>query len=167
MVCSEWHITQVDLDAIDSFSYVDISVGDVDRAYILRAPLFSETGPTYIVEVKLVLGERLSLHWTLDQSNMYSDFDAVSSRALNDGEYVLASNHYFVLNIEEGKPHRPDFRNADVRNKAQCCDDARAFLLHDPSTRRTSTYVQVNAFLIVEVSHNRSGCVHVWRRKYP
>ena len=149
------------------FAYVDVSVGDVDRALYLRTPLFSATGPAYIVQMNLVLGQRLSLQWTIDQSNMYNQFDAADSRTLNDGEYILDSNHPFSLHIEHGKPYRLDFSRIDAGNRAYCCVEARAFMLTDPTKGKTSTYVQVNNNLIIEVSHNWRGCVHLWRRQQP
>ena len=74
---------------------------------------YCSTGSAPVVQVDLVLGQRLSLEWTGDSSNMYNQFEAVDSHTLNNGEYVLDSNHPFVLNIENGKPSRPDFVRTD------------------------------------------------------
>ena len=158
-------LTQGDLDELNLFSYVDVSVGDLNRTYVLRAPLFFDRGPWYIIEVDLVPGQRPILRWTIDQSNMQQNFDADNSRTLNDGEYVLDSNHPFSLFVDGGKPSRPDFARIDWSNKAFCCVNAPAFMLQDPTKQKTSTYIQVSNNLIIEASHNRRGCVHLWRRR--
>ena len=160
-------LTQADVNEMNLFGYVDVSVGDVDRIYVLRTPLFSNTGPAHIVQVDLVLDQRLSLQWTVDESNMFNQFDAADSQTLINGEYHLDSNHPFVLHIENGRPRRPDFVLTDWGNRAYCCPNARAFMLTDPSKGKTSTYVQVSNNLIIEVSHNRNGCVHLWRHRRP
>ena len=159
--------SQSDLDGVNLFSYGDVSIGDDNSCRVLRAPLFSGMDSAYIVEVKLVIGQRLVLEWTEDQSNMYNQFDAADANTFVNGEYILDSSHFFVLHIENGKPYRPDFRYTDSQNRAFCCVDARAFILFDPTLSKTSTYVQVSENLIIELSHNRNGCVHMWRRKVP
>ena len=160
-------LTQADVAEMNIFGFVDVSVGDVDCTYALRTPLFSNTGYGHIVQVNLVHGWRPTLQWTFDESHMFNQFDAADSHTLSNGEYVLDSNHPFVLHIENGKPYRPDFIRHDWRNRAYCCTDARAFILTDPTKDKTSTYVQVSNDLIIEVSHNRNGCVHLWRRRQP
>ena len=158
-------LTQSDLDDINLYSYVDVTVGDENCFHVLRAPLFSDTEPDYIVEVRLHLGRRLIVEWTLDRSTMITEFDSAVSSSLTDGKYVLASALYMALFIEKGKPFRDDFLHHDQSNRARCCNEARAFLLIDPTTSRTSTYVQLNTNLIIELSHNHRGCVHLWRRQ--
>ena len=161
------HFTQYDQNELHLFSYLDVSVGDLNGSCVLRAPLFSDSGPSYIVEVDLIPGQRPNLRWTLDQSNMQQHyFDADISNTLYDGEYMLDSRHVFSLVIDNGKPSRPDFVSADWGNKASCCVNARAFTLVDPGKQKTSTYTQVSTNLIVEVSHNRNGCAHFWRRRH-
>ena len=96
---------------------------------------------------------------------MITEFDSAFSSSLTDGKYILASALYMALIIEEGKPFRDDFLHHDQSNRARCCNEARAFLLIDPTTSRTSTYVQLNTNLIIELSHNHRGCVHLWRRQ--
>ena len=159
-------ILQDDLDGIQYFSYGDVVFGVIGGSPTLHAPMFA--GPdtaANIVTVKLVAGERPILEWTTNESQMFENFvDGNAAGVFVDGTYLLDSDHHFEVKIEEGKPSRSDFLRRDPYNTAWCCAEAKAFILKDPNTGKTSTYVKLTETLMLECSHNSKGRVHLWRK---
>ena len=158
------NILQSDVDAMSSFSYVDIRLGTETGDTTLQIPLFMTTEASYIVKVRLIPNRRPRVEWTQNQSAMYSEFIATSGEgALTDGLYSFESRPDYEIKVENGVPTRPDFITRDTRNVAWCCPQARSFLLKDPTIHRYSCYVQLTENLLLECAGSSSGRVYLWR----
>ena len=157
-------ILRSDLDAMLSFSHVDIHLGIEDGITILQVPVFLTSRTSYIVKVRLVPNLRPKVEWTHDQSTMYSEFIATSAEgALTDGLYSFESRPDFEVKVEDGIPTRADFTAHDHRNVAWCCPQARSFLLKDPTIHRYSCYVQLTENLLIECTCSKTSRVYLWR----
>ena len=157
-------ILQSDLDAMLSFSHVDIRLGIEDGSTTLQIPLFLTWRASFIVKVRLAPNRRPKVEWTHNQSTMYFEFMELSAEgALTDGLYSFESRPDFEVKIENGIPTRADFIAFDHRNVAWCCPQARSFVLKDPSINRFSCYVQLTENLLIECTCSKSGRVYLWR----
>ena len=80
---------------------------------------------------------------------------------MSNGSYKLVSSHAFFIDVDDGRPTRPDFPG----EQAYCHQWGNAFVLKDPGTGKWSTYVVASANVIVEFSNNGGGKIHLWKKE--